>query len=94
MRLRKPVLDWLRKKLDNPTQNNWESLADAHGWKYDDIRAHLTECRHTRDSPFLKLLETENFHTYTVSEFLKDMKSIKRLDIYMDFDSVIQNNRP
>lgn len=92
VRLRKPILEWLRKKLDGPSQANWEALADAHGWKYDDIRAHLTECRLNQVSPFLKLLETENFYTYTISEFLKDMKQIKRLDIFLDFDSVIQNN--
>ncbi|KAK7105102.1 uncharacterized protein [Littorina saxatilis] len=93
IRLRKPILEWLRRKLDQGCLKNWEAVADARGMKYEDIRAHLTDCRHNRESPFMKLLETEEFHAYTVGEFLEDVKSIKRKDILMDFDSVVRNNK-
>ncbi|XP_076463600.1 uncharacterized protein LOC143295838 isoform X2 [Babylonia areolata] len=92
-RLREPVLQWIRKQLDRHCRNNWEALASARGWNYEEIRDHLTDCRHSKDSPFLKLLETETFCTYTLQDFIDDMKNIGRKDILMDLGGVLQSNK-
>lgn len=85
-RLRKPLLEWMRKKLDTPFGKNWEHLADHRGWLYSDIRSHLDQCRHNQRSPFLELLEQESFLTYSVRQFLEDMQAIGRKDILLEFD--------
>lgn len=92
VRLRKPVLDWLAKKLDMPCRDNWEALADKRGMNYEDICAHLNTCRHNQQSPFFKLLETEQFCAYTVKEFLIDLQNIRRRDIIDEFGSVLERN--
>ncbi|KAL8611036.1 hypothetical protein ACOMHN_042652 [Nucella lapillus] len=90
-RLRDPVLQWIRRNLDRGCRNNWEAVADIRGWNYQDIRDHLEDCKRSRDSPFLKLLDTEAFCTYTVHDFLYDMERIGRSDILRDFDEVLDN---
>jgi hypothetical protein len=88
--LRKPVLEWLQKKLDNGSTNNWEAVADERGMNYEDIRAHLDTCRRNQESPFLKLLhDMEHFQNYTVEQFLRDMDKIKRRDIIADFGDIL-----
>lgn len=89
-RLRKPVLEWIRKKLDTPNGSNWEALADIHGWLYEDISCHLHECRHKGVSPFKELLETDTFLTYTVNMFLEDMRRLRRVDILNEFDYMLK----
>ncbi|PVD25790.1 hypothetical protein C0Q70_13450 [Pomacea canaliculata] len=88
-----PMIRWISMKMDDTyAEKNWQDVADRHGWIYEKINEHKQQCCNFQRSFFEWMLKKDTFSTYTVGKFKADMKAIRRMDVYEDFDGELNKH--
>ncbi|XP_046571176.1 uncharacterized protein LOC124279399 [Haliotis rubra] len=91
-KLKRPIIQWLQRKLETRIGAAWQDLVDLHDWDYDRITDFENHCDSSSKSPFCMLLAESEFQMYRLCDLKKDLLKLPRKDILHDLDAIMNKH--
>lgn len=88
-KLKRPIIQWLQRKLETQIGAAWQDLVDLHDWDYDRITDFENHCASAGKSPFCLLLAEAEFQLYRLCDLKKDLFRLPRKDVLHDLDGIM-----
>ncbi|XP_071078776.1 uncharacterized protein [Haliotis cracherodii] len=88
-KLKRPIIQWLQRKLETQIGAAWQDLVDLHDWDYDRITDFENHCVSAGKSPFCLLLAEAEFQLYRLCDLKKDLFQLPRKDVLHDLDGIM-----
>ncbi|XP_067682018.1 uncharacterized protein [Haliotis asinina] len=91
-KLKRPIIQWLQRKLETQIGAAWQDLVDLHDWDYDRITDFENHCTTSGKSPFCMLLAESEFQMYRLCDLKIDLCKLPRKDILHDLDGIMKKH--